>query len=242
MNHSPQGHNLAAVHSLLMAVLDDPGLDAFCLAHFTDVYDKFSRGLRKDEKITMLVDHCRRSPTCIDALLDAVRKINEPMFMRYEPYLLSDRLVFGTVISTSPADLIAELAEWKLVHNEAQALLSVIGIPLDYLTDCRFSPDRTKLDDAGFKWQRLCVPKLKDVPDRWGLERAYTPAIDDLRDRASRRGEITRKLMQIEPTGKEFTDLYLQFEEFRGILWDLLTAADKRIMVLIETLQPMTRE
>ncbi len=39
---------------------DDPGLDAFCLDYFPEVYDRFSRGMRKDEKITLLIDHCRR--------------------------------------------------------------------------------------------------------------------------------------------------------------------------------------
>jgi len=32
------------------------------MIHFPDIYDKFSRGMRKDEKITMLLDHCRRFP------------------------------------------------------------------------------------------------------------------------------------------------------------------------------------
>ncbi|MBN1658438.1 MAG: SIR2 family protein [Anaerolineae bacterium] len=41
---------------------DDPDLDAFCFDHFPEVYDRFSRGMRKDEKITLLLDHCRRLP------------------------------------------------------------------------------------------------------------------------------------------------------------------------------------
>ncbi len=41
---------------------DDAELDAFCLDHFPAVYDKFGRGQRKDEKINLLLDHCRRWP------------------------------------------------------------------------------------------------------------------------------------------------------------------------------------
>jgi len=47
---------------------DDPELDLFCLEHYPQVYDKFSRGLRKDEKITMLLDHVRRRGDPADLL------------------------------------------------------------------------------------------------------------------------------------------------------------------------------
>jgi hypothetical protein len=42
--------------------LDDVELDALCLDHFPAVYDRFSRGLRRDEKINLLLNHCRRNP------------------------------------------------------------------------------------------------------------------------------------------------------------------------------------
>lgn len=41
---------------------DDAELEAFCLDHFPAVYDKFGRGLRKDEKINLLLDYCRHRP------------------------------------------------------------------------------------------------------------------------------------------------------------------------------------
>ena len=41
---------------------DDAELDALCLDHFPAVYDKFGRGQRRDEKINLLLDHCRRNP------------------------------------------------------------------------------------------------------------------------------------------------------------------------------------
>lgn len=54
--------DLEAMRQQLNRRFDDPGLDGFCLDHFAQVYDRFSRGMRKDEKITLLIDHCRRAP------------------------------------------------------------------------------------------------------------------------------------------------------------------------------------
>jgi len=42
--------------------LDDVQIDALCMDHFPDVYDTFARGLRRDEKVNLLLDHCRRNP------------------------------------------------------------------------------------------------------------------------------------------------------------------------------------
>jgi hypothetical protein len=52
----------AGIRKQLNAAFDDPDLDAFCMDHFPRVYDKFGRGLRRDEKITLLLDHLRRNP------------------------------------------------------------------------------------------------------------------------------------------------------------------------------------
>jgi hypothetical protein len=41
--------------------LDDVALDALCMDYFPDVYDRFSRGMRRDEKANLLLDHCRRN-------------------------------------------------------------------------------------------------------------------------------------------------------------------------------------
>ena len=35
-------------------------IQAQALDHFSAVYDKFARGLRRDEMINLLLDHCRR--------------------------------------------------------------------------------------------------------------------------------------------------------------------------------------
>ena len=60
--------DLASLRCRLGQAFDDPGLDAFCLDYFPEVYDRFSRGMRKDEKITQLLDHCRRKAGDLDRL------------------------------------------------------------------------------------------------------------------------------------------------------------------------------
>jgi hypothetical protein len=42
--------------------LDSVEIESLCLDHFPQVYDKFGRGLRRDEMINLLLDHCRRHP------------------------------------------------------------------------------------------------------------------------------------------------------------------------------------
>ncbi len=48
------------LRSLINESLDDAELDAFCLDYFPKVQNRFGRGMRKDEKITLLLDYCRR--------------------------------------------------------------------------------------------------------------------------------------------------------------------------------------
>jgi hypothetical protein len=74
MSDSTPPENLAEIRQILKREFDDPELDALCLDHFSDVYDKFSRGMRKDEKITLLLDFGRRLPIRFDKLLRLVGK------------------------------------------------------------------------------------------------------------------------------------------------------------------------
>ena len=56
--------------------LDDVELDALAMDYFPTVYDKFGRGLRRDEKISLLVDHCRKSQNESRRLLGVLDKKN----------------------------------------------------------------------------------------------------------------------------------------------------------------------
>ena len=67
--------NLGIIRQQLNQAFDDPGLDAFCQDYFGEVYNRFGRGLRKDEKITLLLDHCRRVPARYRKLLSALKEL-----------------------------------------------------------------------------------------------------------------------------------------------------------------------
>lgn len=64
----------AQIRQKLEMAFDDSGLSAFCLDYFPELYDRFSQGMRKDDKITYLVDYSRRQPTGFETLLEYVRK------------------------------------------------------------------------------------------------------------------------------------------------------------------------
>ncbi len=53
--------------------LDDIQIEALALDTFPSVYDKFSRGLRRDEKVNLLLEHCRFNP---EAPLILSKKLN----------------------------------------------------------------------------------------------------------------------------------------------------------------------
>ncbi len=61
--------NLPALRRQLNQMFDDAELDVFCMDNFPQVYDKFSRGMRKDENISLLLDYCRRVPIHYQRLL-----------------------------------------------------------------------------------------------------------------------------------------------------------------------------
>lgn len=48
--------------------LDVVEIESLCLDHFPIVYDRFSRGLRRDEMINVLLDYCHRNPDAAQRL------------------------------------------------------------------------------------------------------------------------------------------------------------------------------
>lgn len=68
-----QSHT-AQIRQALNLAFDDSALSAFCFDYFREVYDRFSQQIRKDDKITLLLDHCRRRPTGFETFRDVVRK------------------------------------------------------------------------------------------------------------------------------------------------------------------------
>lgn len=72
MPHNEPQHDTAAIRKRLADELDDPSLDAFCMDRYPQVYGRFSRGLRRDEKISLLLEHVHRHEE-LETLLTTVR-------------------------------------------------------------------------------------------------------------------------------------------------------------------------
>lgn len=65
--------DLRQLRERINCAFDDPELDALCNDCFPEIYEKFSRGMRKDEKVTLLLHHCRNTPTLHQQLLNALQ-------------------------------------------------------------------------------------------------------------------------------------------------------------------------
>jgi len=240
-------YNTETIFKLLVAAFRPVELWRLCRdkPFLQPVFQEVNRDMSIDDIADAVIDCCRRHVT-FDELLETIRSVRERQFRRYEKFIkISDDqpALFSRamVMDADLSDLLSQLKEWKLVHNNSQELLNSLNIPLDYLTTCRFRPDNATLDQAGSKWQELCVPKLRSVPDKWDLRYIYSPVLSDLRYQTSNIDDITRQLMQTDVDvieARERVDfLYLQIVEIRGTIWDVLTVADKSIMVLVETMQ-----
>lgn len=69
-------HNTTTLRDQLYT-FDDAQLDALCQDHYPVVYNEFARGLRKGEKITLLLDHCTRHRQ-LDGLADLLATWQPP--------------------------------------------------------------------------------------------------------------------------------------------------------------------
>lgn len=79
-------YNLRVVRELITAAFDDEALTALCSDNYRDVYEQFSTGMSKVEKIRRLLDHCVRHLRW-DELLVQVKQHNPAQFARFEPQL-----------------------------------------------------------------------------------------------------------------------------------------------------------
>ncbi len=82
MSHNLQLCSPHEIRELLNLVFDDAELDAFCVDYFPDVYDQFGRGLRKNEKLTLLLGYCR-SPKRFEGLLRAMHDYRRLEFQAF---------------------------------------------------------------------------------------------------------------------------------------------------------------
>lgn len=89
----------------LLKPLDDVAIDALCNDYFPSVADKFSRGLRRDEKINLLLDHCRRNPEECKRLPLILRKItSRPTLQKPENSDISQYLDCILIVTVNDAE------------------------------------------------------------------------------------------------------------------------------------------
>ena len=113
----------AQIRQKLEMAFDDSDLSAFSLDYFPTVYEKFSQGMRKDEKVTLLLDYCCRHPKGFEKLLDNVRQAYSlSNFQREELKPLIDILS----VSSLPIDgrlwgsLLEEKASQKIAPDHSK--------------------------------------------------------------------------------------------------------------------------
>jgi len=82
--HNTRSYNLKAISELLNVAFDDVGLSSLCMDYFREVYLQFSTGMRKGDKIDLLLDHCDRFDR-FDELLHLVKQYNPVQFDRFKP-------------------------------------------------------------------------------------------------------------------------------------------------------------
>jgi hypothetical protein len=79
----------ADLRALLNDAFSDEELTTLCFDHFRAVYDNFSAGMSKSQKIQRLLEHCFRRHE-VQALVILVERANPAQYRRYQASWLAD--------------------------------------------------------------------------------------------------------------------------------------------------------
>jgi hypothetical protein len=93
--------NTAVIRKQLTNAFDDIGFDSFCMDNFPQVYDRFSRGLIREEKINLLLNHCRRrlgERDRLERLVRAAEVIPDPSMDRFQKILMSELIAIISIV------------------------------------------------------------------------------------------------------------------------------------------------
>jgi hypothetical protein len=82
----PADYDLRAIRNLLTVALDDEELTSLCFDHFRRVYEEFSTGMSKRQKVQRLIEYCERHLE-LDRLLHIVRQQNPSQYSVFEGQL-----------------------------------------------------------------------------------------------------------------------------------------------------------
>lgn len=74
--------NTAAIRDLVGAAFSDEEVTTLCFDHFRSVYEEFSSGMSKRDKIQRLLDYCERHDQ-LSKLVRLVKELNQAQYNRY---------------------------------------------------------------------------------------------------------------------------------------------------------------
>lgn len=135
---------------LLLDRVSDVELESFVLDNFSPVYDRFSRGMRKDEKINLLLDYVRRTPYQFYEL-HALLKIRYPTL--YDSFFVTQ--AESSVIQVTGKGISVELIEklrYTLLRCGPFSSNSELGA---VFVDSRISVWRERLPEMGSPASRV---------------------------------------------------------------------------------------
>lgn len=81
-----QKYNYAVIRELVGAAFDDESLSVFCHDRFEAVYEQFTSGQTKGQRILILVDHAKRNGLA-ERLLSGIRQTNPYQYAKFESRL-----------------------------------------------------------------------------------------------------------------------------------------------------------
>ncbi len=159
----------AKIRRFLNEVFDDTGLNSFCFDYFPTVYDLFSQGMRKDEKITLLLDDCRRHEDDFDQILNAVCetfKDDEAVIKKVKEIYRSNNQESGTYLFENRKDDIERI--FKQLESEPYLhLFGSSGIGKTYLVrqlqHHNFRDHKSAYIDLSQKKFRPCGQRIGDL-------------------------------------------------------------------------------
>lgn len=195
--------NTAVIRKLLKDALFDQDLNDLCMDYFPDVYDRFATGMDKQQKISILIEYCRRRNLFLTLLTEA-KRVNEEKYKEYENALIISPIQGqpGTSLSVSSPTIsrydYLEIFKWKNFKQKLSDLINEVPKAQRKLKFiCRsfeqyISPsncDAAKIavvkacspveEFAQFFKQPVNLPKVV-IPERYGLMNALFKSHDHL--------------------------------------------------------------
>ena len=155
----------AEIRKTLNNAFDDVSLSAFCQDYIPEVSDKFGYGMRKDVKITLLLQHCDQRSTGFEMLRDFVRQEYESSNSQREELkpLLSALEAYLNNLTSAQSSLVQEVLDYldTLASRTAE-------LPKYYPSHLRTSEmGKTRFDDIR---QMVQVVEDRSIFEKWRAE------------------------------------------------------------------------